>query len=536
MKTALQKGFRTGSTFAIILLFLAIIGFTVTGPILLGKLWGSITPPEQMPVVTNLVVFLALIGIWCGAQAARPDRHGSAGTWATSAVSGAASGVVIGLVMAVYTFIIGSVDAQGIDLRTYLPQISPPSIKLILFNLGLPGGPLAQFALMLVSCIAGALLAFLLRSLRFWPILWHGFSTGTNWVLDQARRVPYFIYIAYAVLALLLFFLPRVWGSYWNYILGTVGIYVILGLGLNIIVGMAGQLVLGYVAFFAIGAYTMALLTAPQPHALTWNFWLVAIVSILLAALTGILLGLPILRLRGDYLAIVTLGFGEIIRIMLRSDLMTPITAGPRGVRDIVQPSIFGYSLSSDTNFLYLILVAVVFFIFITNRLQNSRTGRSWVAIREDETAARATGINTFQSKLLALAVGAAFAGLAGAFFASRNQFTGPEDHGLMVSINVLALVIVGGMGSIPGIILGAFALKGLPEILRELENYRLLVFGALLVAMMIVRPAGLWPSSRPKLEQQPGDPVSEGQAQSVENPDQNQPADIEGAQHASNS
>jgi len=197
----------------------------------------------------------------------------------------------------------------------------------------------------------------------------------------------------------------------------------------------------------------------------------------------------------------VTLGFGEIIRIMLRSDLATPLTDGPRGVRDIAGPSLFGQPFTSDIDYVYLILLAVLLVIFVTNRLQNSRTGRAWVAIREDEIAARAAGINTFQSKLLALAIGAAFAGLGGVLFASRNQFTGPEDHSLMVSINVLALVIVGGLSSIPGIILGSFALKGLPEILRELENYRMMFFGALLVVMMILRPEGLWPASRPKLE-----------------------------------
>ncbi len=307
--------------------------------------------------------------------------------------------------------------------------------------------------------------------------------------------------------------------------MGTVGIYVILGLGLNIIVGLAGQLVLGYVAFFAIGAYAFALLTAPQPHNLNWNFWPAVIVGILLAGVTGILLGLPILRLRGDYLAIVTLGFGEIIRIMLRSDLMTPITAGPRGVRDIVGPSLFGRSFASDIDFMYLIVLAVLLAIFITDRLHNSRTGRAWVAIREDEVAARAAGINTFQSKLLALAIGAAFAGLGGALFASRNQFTGPEDHTLMVSINVLALVIVGGMSSIPGVILGAFALKGLPEILRELENYRLMFFGGLLVVMMILRPEGLWPAARPRLEKRPQPQEAEDTVLSPE---------IEGVQHAS--
>jgi branched-chain amino acid transport system permease protein len=150
---------------------------------------------------------------------------------------------------------------------------------------------------------------------------------------------------------------------------------------------------------------------------------------------------------------------------------------------------------------MYLIFIAVALVIFVTNRLQNSRAGRAWVAIREDEVAARATGINTFQSKLLALAIGAAFAGLGGVLFASRNQFTGPEDHVLMVSINVLALIIVGGMGSIPGVILGALALKGLPEMLRELDVYRLMFFGALLVIMMILRPEGFWPATRPRME-----------------------------------
>jgi branched-chain amino acid transport system permease protein len=242
-------------------------------------------------------------------------------------------------------------------------------------------------------------------------------------------------------------------------------------------------------------------LTAPEPHHLNYSFWVALPIGIILAAFAGILIGLPILRLRGDYLAIVTLGFGEIIRILLRSDLLTSFSAGPQGVRNIAGPTLFGKPFSSDVDFMYLITLAVLLCIFIANRLQNSRVGRSWNAIREDETVARACGINTFSSKMLALALGAAFAGLAGVLFASRNQFTGPEDHGLLVSINVLCLIIVGGMGSIPGIILGSFALKGLPEILRELENYRLLAFGALLVVMMIIRPEGLWPVRRPKLE-----------------------------------
>lgn len=207
------------------------------------------------------------------------------------------------------------------------------------------------------------------------------------------------------------------------------------------------------------------------------------------------------MRLRGDYLAIVTLGFGEIIRILLKSDLLKNFTMGPRGVRNIAGPTLFGRSFTSDVDFMYLIILAVLVSIFLAKRWQESSIGRAWLSISQDETVAQATGVNTYKYKLLALSLGAAFAGLGGAIFASRNQFTGPEDHALMVSINVLSLVIVGGMGSIPGVVLGAFALKGLPEILRELESYRLLVFGALLVVMMIIRPEGLWPARRPKLE-----------------------------------
>jgi branched-chain amino acid transport system permease protein len=300
--------------------------------------------------------------------------------------------------------------------------------------------------------------------------------------ISRLRSYRYYRYAMYALLLILVLLLPLRVGSYWNYIFGIVGIYVLLGLGLNIVVGLAGLLDLGYVAFFAIGAYTIGLLTAPDPHHLQWNFWVALPIGVILAALAGVLLGIPVLRLRGDYLAIVTLGFGEIIRIMIRSDVMIPFTAGPRGVRDIAGPSLFGQPFRSDVDFMYIIIAAVLLVIFVTNRLYHSRVGRAWIAMREDE-------------------IGAAFAGLGGAIFASRNQFTGPEDHTLMVSINVLATVIVGGMGSIPGVIAGAFVLKGLPEILRELDVYRILAFGALLVVMMIMRPEGLIPSQRRRLE-----------------------------------
>jgi branched-chain amino acid transport system permease protein len=262
---------------------------------------------------------------------------------------------------------------------------------------------------------------------------------------------------------------------------------------------------LGYVAFFAIGAYTAGLLTAPAPLPLQIGFWPVMIFSIVMAAFAGILLGIPVLRMRGDYLAIVTLGFGEIIRVLIRSDMLSPYLGGPQGIRDIAGPSLFGVSFSGKA-YLYLIILAILLIILFTNYLQNSKVGRAWMAMREDETVAQAMGINTLYYKLMAFATGAAFAGLGGALFAARNQYTGPADHTLMVSINVLSLLIVGGMGSIPGVIIGAFVLKGLPEILRELDLYRLLVFGGLLVFMMIIRPEGIWPAPRRRMELHEGE------------------------------
>jgi len=530
-----RNGLRAGAIFAVIVVFLTLIGFTVTGSGLIAKTLGSAVSGSRLPSPGYLVVFLALLGIWGGSTAARPDPRGD--RLSTSAVAGLISGLVIGVISTVLALVFSVLLANKVDPRAYLSMVSPDSMRLFLFNLHEAASPAVPAALHLVlqllAGVLGGVIAYAVRRLSIRQAAVSRLRSisdniKSNELVEWFQRTPYAIYILYAVIAIVLFFLPRQWGSYWNYIIGTVGIYVILGLGLNIIVGLAGQLVLGYVAFFAIGAYTVALLTAPQPHGLYVNFWVTLVIAIVLSALTGLLLGLPIMRLRGDYLAIVTLGFGEIIRILLRSDLLTSFTAGPKGVRAIAGPTLFGRPLTSDINFLYLIILAVLASIFITNRLQNSRTGRSWMAIREDEIAARASGINTTQSKLLALAIGAAFAGLGGVLFASRNQFTGPEDHTLMVSINVLALVIVGGMGSIPGIILGAFALKGLPEMLRELENYRLMVFGGLLVIMMILRPEGLWPGGHPKLEKAP-----ERELKVPETAQQVQP-EVEGVKNAS--
>ncbi len=501
-KQSLQKSAASGLIFGIIVIFLALIGFTVVFSGLIQKVLGQPLGVGQMPKIGNFFIFLGFLGFWNGWRASRQDPHETL-TFGKVLIRGAVAGLAAGVLVMLYALLVGELDARGVALRTYLSMLSSESIKFFLFNQSILIGGLTHVVFSTLMAIIGGILAFGVEKSRQQVN-----TTRTkvqNWSqktwLGKVQGNPYISYVLMGVVLLLLVLLPRTWGAYWNYVMGTVGIYVLLGLGLNIIVGLSGQLVLGYVAFFAIGAYTFALTTSPEPHNLVLNFWVALALAVIAAALSGILIGLPIMRLRGDYLAIVTLGFGEIIRILLKSDLLKDFTMGPRGVRNIAGPTLFGRSFTSDVDFMYIIILAVLLSIFLAKRWQESSIGRAWLSISQDETVAQATGVDTYKYKLLALSLGAAFAGLGGALFASRNQFTGPEDHALMVSINVLCLVIVGGMGSIPGVVLGAFALKGLPEILRELESYRLLVFGALLVVMMIIRPEGLWPARRPKLE-----------------------------------
>jgi branched-chain amino acid transport system permease protein len=502
MLTILRKNANTGIILGIIVVFLALIGFTTVLTAIIGNLLGYSSLSKVQPI-SHLIILQLLLGLWCGYSSSKKSE---ANGLKDAAAIGAINGLVAGAMMGLFVLIIGLINAAGVDIRVYLAQLSTEFVTTLHFRQPPILGALMQLGILTAAGLLGGVLYVELLRLnwkekvqqqtdRFSQNVVHNPKIET---LLQAKTTRWAILGSILLLA---FFLPRQWGSYWNYTLGTVGIYIILGIGLNIIVGLSGQLVLGYVAFYAIGAYTFGLLTSPLPHAIEMNFWLALIIAVLMAAFTGILLGLPILNLRGDYLAIVTLGFGEIIRILLKSDLLSSLTGGPSGIRNIAQPVIFGRQFSSDVDFMYMILIAVAIGMFVAYRIQYSRTGRSWMAIRDDETVAKATGINTFTYKLLALGIGAAFAGLGGAIFASRGQFTGPEDHILMVSINVLCLVIVGGMGSLPGIVLGSFVLKGLPEILRGVENYRLLAFGALLVIMMIMRPEGLWPIRRPALE-----------------------------------
>jgi len=309
-------------------------------------------------------------------------------------------------------------------------------------------------------------------------------------------RIPLRAWLA--VLILFMVILPPLVGNYWTQVMGDIGIYVILGIGLNVVVGFAGLLDLGYVAFYAIGAYGYALLASPQ-FGIHIPFCLMLPVCIGLAAGGGALLGIPVLRMRGDYLAIVTLGFGEIIRILLNN--LDPLTNGPRGLLRIDPPAIGDFEINTPVRWYYMILTGIILSVFIADRLNNSRIGRAWVAMREDQDASAMSGINVLKYKLLAFAIGASFAGIGGAIFAARQGSIFPENFSLMVSINVLCLIIIGGMGSIPGVILGAIVLIGLPEVLRGVQQYRMLAFGGLLVAMMIFRPMGFIPSARRKME-----------------------------------
>jgi len=295
--------------------------------------------------------------------------------------------------------------------------------------------------------------------------------------------------------------------AYWVRVVGYAGLYIILGLGLNVVVGFAGLLDLGYVAFYAIGAYTYALLAGGQ-FDIHLSYWLILPIAGLVAAVAGVLLGLPVLRMRGDYLAIVTLGFGEIIRLLATN--LTGLTNGSQGLYDLDKPLLFGMELKTGTHFYYMIFVLLLIVVFLTFRLDRSRIGRAWVAIREDEDVAQMMGVNTTFYKLLAFGIGALIGGLGGSVFAAWQGSIFPDNFNLFVSINVLCLIIIGGMGSIPGVVIGSFALIALPDILRQFRDYRLLLYGLLLVIMMVVRPEGFIPSRRRQLElhaQAPAEP-----------------------------
>ncbi|HYH27289.1 MAG TPA: hypothetical protein VEA19_00765, partial [Actinomycetota bacterium] len=307
--------------------------------------------------------------------------------------------------------------------------------------------------------------------------------------------------------------LPIVSGPFISEVLTSVGLYILLGLGLNIVVGYAGLLDLGYVAFFATGAYTTAILTSRASflvvetgggvtglqyaeHGLT-NFWVALPIAVVVSVLIGVLIGAPVLRLRGDYLAIVTLGFGEIIRVLVLSRWLEKWLGGAQGIIQIPAIPPEALELRQPQRIYYLILIFCLLAAFISYRLVSSRVGRAWAAMREDESVAEAMGVSIIKYKLLAFAMGAGIGCLGGTFFAAKIGSVFPGSFELLVSINVLAVIVLGGMGSIPGVIVGSAVLIGLPEMLREFAEYRYLFYGAILMAIMIYKPEGLLPNVR---------------------------------------
>jgi len=310
--------------------------------------------------------------------------------------------------------------------------------------------------------------------------------------IGLSRRIfaqPKFYLPALIAISVFALVFPFTFSMYQTNIMITGLIYVMLGLGLNIVVGLAGLLDLGYVAFYAVGAYSYALLN----HHFGIGFWAALPIGAGVGVLFGILLGFPVLRLRGDYLAIVTLGFGEIIRLILEN--WNEFSFGPSGIANIPRPSLFSIQLSlhNATIYLYYLMILLVLFtIFVVNRLQDSRIGRAWIALREDEVACEAMGVDRRKTKLTAFALGATWAGMAGVIFAAKTTFINPASFTIWESIIILCIVVLGGMGSIIGVILGAFVLILLPEYLRAFSEYRMLIFGGMLVLMMVFRPGGI--------------------------------------------
>jgi branched-chain amino acid transport system permease protein len=414
---------------------------------------------------------------------------------------GAALQMVVGLVVGALT---GGLLLLGPAVRrtilstlgwVLLVGLMSELLRLIIANWGPLGGlftwifaqrGLSIVGTLVIAAIVVALSVAQQRGLiNFRPKVDPGAGRGRK--LDWRRLV-----VLLAILALL----PPILGSYMSEVLDQVGLFVLMGLGLNIVVGFAGLLDLGYVAFYAIGAYVMAILTSPELGFFSLSWWVAMPIAVGIAILFGVVLGIPVLKVRGDYLAIITLGFGEIIRLLALSDALRDYVGGAQGVLGIAKPTIGTFVFDNQTEIYYLLLAGCLLAAFISVRLRDSRIGRAWMAMREDEDVAQAIGINLVTTKLLAFATGAAFSGLSGTIFAAKLGSIYPHSFGLLISINVLALIIVGGMGSIPGVIVGALALVGLPELLREFADFRLLVYGIVLVLMMLYRPEGLWPEA----------------------------------------
>ena len=352
----------------------------------------------------------------------------------------------------------------------------------------------------------GGLVIFLVAAALSALWTWYKSQEAAAEKIATERKAGAAVKILAALVLVVVF--PLVGGNYIGQVLMLVGLYILMGMGLNLEIGLAGLLDLGFVAFFAVGAYTTALLTADSPHAIasythfpTLNYWQAMPIAVFASVIVGVMFGIPVLGVRGDYLAVATLGLGEIVRVIVQSDAAAPLLAGAQGILQIPKPSIGSFDLGDPVRLFYLTLVCAGIAAYFAWRLENSRLGRAWMAVRDDEDVAQALGINLVKVKLLAYGLGAAFAGLGGSIFAVMLTSVYPSSFQLLVSINVLALIIVGGMGSLPGVIVGALALVGLPELLREFGENRYLFYGVALIVMMRIRPEGLWPSATRRRE-----------------------------------
>ncbi len=361
-----------------------------------------------------------------------------------------------------------------------------------------------------VFCVSAGISAF--WTARGTSIMTNYRGKGTG----QQKTIRYGLWLLGGVLFILF---PMAAGSFFGQVLMLVGLYALMGMGLNIEIGLAGLLDMGFVAFFAAGAYTIALFTVPadatacvsppcnyliqilDDRPLTWFEALP--IAMFASLVMGVLFGIPVLKVRGDYLAVATLGLGEIIRVVVVSDMAAPMLGGSQGLLSIPRPLLFGFEFSDPIHLFYLTLVSTIIAAYFAWALENSRLGRAWMAIREDEDVGQALGVNLVNVKLLAYGLGAVFAGLAGAIFAAMLASIYPHSFQLLISINILALIIVGGIGSLPGVIVGSAMLIGTPELLREFGEFRFLAYGIVLVIMMRVLPLGLWPSSVRKRELQ---------------------------------
>lgn len=533
-----RAGIRSGLIIGVVTIFIVLIGMVQT--FAKRYLTGDIT--------LAMVILLAF-GMAAGALATRQVAKSSP-RLGHKVLAAAIAGLITGVMLAVLLLIVSQVP-----MRDVLVNATPEMVAALSLGLPLSGATLMLIGMSMATAVIAVLYGLVPPRLRrallegimavilvglFWEAIigldvsrlvmkFLGLKAGkvlplpggigllvvvslvTYWLRARPRTNTGGVrprsggawrYISIVLIAAALAALPFAVGLFWSQTLTTIGLFTLMGLGLNIVVGMAGLLDLGYVAFYAIGAYALALFSSPASSLqLGLPFWAALPIALAFAAISGILLGIPVLRLRGDYLAIVTLGFGEIIRVLALSDILKPYIGGPQGIMETPPPYFFGIQLSDPRYLYYLILAACLVVIFISLRLNDSRIGRAWIAVREDEDVAQAMGINLVAAKLMAFAIGASFAGVGGAIFAARQGAIFPMDFTLFVSINVLCLIIIGGMGSIPGVITGAFFLIGLPEVLREVDEYRILAYGAGLVIMMLVRPEGLLPSARRRLE-----------------------------------